>query len=211
MIWAFATRTDSSDVLAEGAGLSQNASKLRFFLRAETRQCHTDTEAAFGRFRLETRSGFTDFLTAHRQALLVVRPVFERQNPFEVKVESLLDDIDHDLEILGEKSTDIDDPETIDAHPVGVSYVLAGSHLGASLLLRSVSEQTDPVLKKSTNYLANSHLGSVWKRMLSDFETGRWEEDKLAILDGARKTFGVFEMAANRRQQDTTPYEHALF
>ncbi|MCW1431460.1 biliverdin-producing heme oxygenase [Novosphingobium sp. JCM 18896] len=161
-------------------------------LRAATRVDHEQVDAAYGRFALDTRDGYRDFLTAHARIL----PLAERLIDPGALVEGWhgrTQALHDDLAALGGEAP----PELDFALPPGAAarwgalYVIEGSRLGGAVLARSVPEGLPAA------YLGARHGSGGWRDLLARLETAIGDEYAKAEA-GAKAMFGAYLEAARR-------------
>ena len=81
-------------------------------------------------------------------------------------------------------------------HPVGASYVLAGSNLGNQLQLDQLRSSNPALAETASAYLSGADLKPVWKRLVIDLKAGVWSSDSSEIIDAAKNTFSAYRAAA---------------
>lgn len=161
-------------------------------LRQATRDDHDAVDAAFGRFALDTREGYRDFLTAHARIL----PLAERL----IRPGTLVDDWQGrtdallvDLATLGGEA-----PEELafalpegEAARWGALYVMEGSRLGGAVLAKQVGEGMPAA------YLGSRHGQGGWRALLERLDAAdagpEWREQAVV---GAKALFGGYLAAA---------------
>ena len=168
---------------------------MRFFLRSETRTDHEQTDAAFSQFDFGSANSYSNFLKSHARALSVLLPLIAEFDVNQMLVENLTNNLRQDLASLGFCGLYPSGFEVKSAHPAGVAYVLAGSHLGSKVLLQRIEAGCNPVCQSAVAYLSNTELVQLWHRLLNDFDAGRWSDERDEVLDGARTAFRVFRTA----------------
>lgn len=176
--------------------MTTGSTDLRSDLRDRTRPEHTLTEAAFSRFNISTAEGFAGFLRAHDCALNWLTCCFDKRNPYAVDLSALRQKISADLQALGFSRSRhrlmLDGP----GHPVGASYVLAGSNLGNQLQLDQLRSSNPALAETASAYLSGADLKPVWKRLVIDLKAGVWSSDSSEIIDAAKNTFSAYRAAA---------------
>lgn len=170
---------------------------IRWTLRDSTQNQHKAVESEFDRFDLTNPTGYRGFLSAHWLALLAVRSAFETHNPFGIDIPDLMRLIELDLKGLNGSPPRAIRMSAEPADPSGLTYVIAGSHLGAKVILQKVRKGHDPDLRKNTRYLENTHLSEVWNRFCQTDADLIQEERSHLITSGANTAFGLFAQAAN--------------
>ncbi|WP_375413472.1 biliverdin-producing heme oxygenase [uncultured Bradyrhizobium sp.] len=177
---------------------------MRGLLKEITADAHARLDATFAAFDLQTRSGYRRFLESNAAALI----------PLEIGLEDfgmrrVLPDWDQrsrrqaimaDLAILGGSSRPLPRSEFAEEGAVlGTLYVLEGSRLGARYLLKGVETSDDPVIRQATNYLRHGAAHKFWSSFLTVLEDRSAIVDESAVIDAARRAFGLFQSAAAER------------
>ena len=174
-----------------------SASHARFALRAATTDAHERVDALYSRFDLAGAAGYADFLVAQAGAYLAIEAALDRAG-----AENVLPDwprrrraeaLRRDLAVLGLKvsASDIEAPALGEAaRVIGAIYVLEGSRLGGTMLLRSVPQG------QPTEFLSTRHP-DLWRVFIARLDCvladeSRLETAKFAALD----TFECFERSA---------------
>lgn len=185
-------------------------SNLRLRLREETRDAHTSVDTLFGQYDIATREGLSITLQAHAIALrrtlaaLPGRQTFMHARTLLV----MLAAIESDLAALGVPAPDADQVEMKDGdiHPLGLIYVIAGSRLGARILLSDIEGSSDPDVASATRYFACPESDEMWKNVSSALKawTGSTHEEK-EIIASAQTAFLWFEAAHRSVQKARIP------
>lgn len=161
-------------------------------LRAATRVDHEQVDAAYGRFALDTRDGYRDFLTAHARILPLAERLIDPGALVEAwqgRTEALRDD----LAALGGENP----PELGFTLPPGEAarwgalYVIEGSRLGGAVLARAVPEGLPAA------YLNARHGPGAWRDLLARLDAAVGE-DRAEAERGAKAMFGAYLEAARR-------------
>jgi heme oxygenase len=108
--------------------------------------------------------------------------------------------ISEDLATLGVTKPAFHTNEPLSApHPLGLTYVIAGSSLGSKVLFKIWNTSTDDIVKRAGKFMSFAKDSSDWKDFLAHIETCVYsEEDTKTIIYSANYCFAVFE-SANRR------------
>lgn len=178
-------------------------SPIRQHLRTLTGPLHAQVDAAFGRFDLATRPGYTRFLRAHARALLALEQALEhggmagRLPDWPQRKRS--DALAADLAALGEPlPPSLPAPRlTSDARGWcwGAAYVLEGSRLGGRVLTRQVQTSGQP--NAPLAYLSHGSDQPLWPRFIETLETAvTLADDADALRAGAEAAFGLFLLGA---------------
>lgn len=179
-------------------------STLRLRLREETRDAHASVDALFSQHDLSTRTGLGTVLRAHSVALnRTLSALSDQSSAYAQTVHTMIAAIDEDLDALDESapaSSHIDDPDA-HVHPLGLIYVIAGSTLGARILLSDIQASGDPRVAAATRYFACPATNEMWKSVSSTLKgwSGQPHEEN-EIVTSAQTAFSWFE-AAHRTVQ----------
>lgn len=171
--------------------------ELRDALRNETRDAHEKVDGAFGSLNLAEREDYQRFLAAHYIATAPLQPILAGFTARELgRTEPDFTAMLHsDLSALGvdpDALPRIDPPANID--PRAVTYVIAGSRLGLSMLRRQ------PYWGKaegiSSSYMEDGEGMVLWKSLLGWFAEQKADQAEIeAVCGAARQCFTVFERA----------------
>jgi heme oxygenase (biliverdin-IX-beta and delta-forming) len=181
---------------------TRQQSILRGILRDATAADHAALDATLGALDLCTAAGYRRFLEINAAALLPLERSLERS-----EVRDILPDWDDrarteailtDLARLGGKPRRLDAPDLTSRSAVlGTLYVLEGSRLGATYLLRTVRQSSDPQVSGNIAFLGHGAGRRFWPEYLAVLEC---HADELACDDDlvapARRAFDLFEHAA---------------
>lgn len=121
-----------------------NAWSARFAIKAKTAEAHGRLDALFSRFDLSDRCGYAQFLRAQAGALLAVEDALDRAGASEVledwKDRKRGDALSDDMRAMAIEPNEVSAPTfQTEAEILGGIYVLEGSRIGGSVLLRRVS------------------------------------------------------------------------
>lgn len=175
-----------------GAFLVDNiARSLRDRLREETTNAHARVDALFGSCDFASEQGYGAFLFAQGVAWETLRPFLSHGSV--ARADALRRDLD---------ALDLPRPLPLDGVclPVEASpghlYVLEGSRLGSTLLLRELSAKAPALFAKASAYLTESAKVEPWKKLCTGLQKDRDGCDNDgAIIDDALFVFGLFERA----------------
>lgn len=169
----------------------RTAGTLLEALRNATRDAHARVDAAFGSCDFAVDDDYVRFLIAQGAAWESLRPVLT--NGSLVRADALRADLD----ALG-----VETPGALAAgplpaaHSLGMRYVLEGSRLGSTVLLRLLDLRGSPHALSASRYLRTSADPSAWKHLSTLLQTDRDGGDKIGpIIDDALFVFGLFESA----------------
>ncbi|WP_181008296.1 biliverdin-producing heme oxygenase [Sphingomonas montanisoli] len=167
------------------------APSLRDLLRSATRSAHDRVDALFGSCDLATPEGYTRFLTAQAAAWRTLAPVLDDGS------RARLNGVEADLAALGVPMPPaLDDVAKPEAGSLGMSYVLEGSRLGSTILLRDLAERAPELIERAGAYFTASTDLSGWKRLSTILQSQpRNDVSDAAVLADATATFDLFERA----------------
>lgn len=176
---------------------------LREILRARTSAAHDRVDALYGRLTLANRDGLTHFLYAHAMALQAIEAAVKAAAPDSGCPLGLHRLARLDLETLGASAPE---PATFrelgSAHPDGLIYVVAGSHLGTGVLRKRWRRSTDRVVLSAGRYLTASEMRAYWPMFLDRLRSRRpGTLESKAISASAMVAFSVFEHAFRRAEE----------
>ena len=171
---------------------------LRDVLRSELDGYHANTEAAFELFDLTTRAGYTGFLRSHLLSLATMKSVHAELNVYGLDFEHLENEILEDLKALNAQPLYVPLETHIPTDPLGVTYVVSGSHFGSQFLRKQMRSSRDLPEEGCYRYLESSHLKNVWKNILPSLTAGYLRQENLASIKAAAETFLLFGLAAEQ-------------
>jgi len=160
----------------------------------------------FGGFDLRDQAGYRRFLEASAAALLPLEAALVEAGvkhlfpdwPLRSRRRAILDDlarVDGTVHLLAVP------PPLNFGQIVGTTYVLEGSRLGAKVLLKIVTQSSDPVVATTTAYLSHGSGQHLWRSFLVMLERhgatlGRTLSSENDVINGARQAFALFAQAA---------------
>lgn len=171
----------------------------RQLLRSATAALHAEVDGRFsGPFDTD-KNAYTAFLRTLARAVPPLEHALEQGG-----VERLLPDwrsrrrsdaLQRDLDLLGVRAPVAlsVDATRDEARLFGRLYVLEGSRLGASLLVKRVRASTNPTVRAATNYLSHGTGADFWRGYLQRLENSEAvaAAPERAML-GAREAFELF-------------------
>jgi heme oxygenase len=163
---------------------------LRDSLRRATAAAHQRVDDLFGSSDFGNAKGYSRFLRAQACAWETLWPLLDPGS------KARADALRRDLDTLR-----LDRPEPLpealpDALSIGHRYVLEGSRLGSTVLLRALSEAAPSLASRASAYLTESAKIDGWKRLSTSLQMDRDGCDSPAmIIDDALFMFGLFERA----------------
>ena len=168
-----------------------NGTSLRDRLRRETADAHARVDGLFGSHDLSTETGYAAFLLAQSKAWETLRPILDADSL--ARADALRADLRHlDLTVPA-PLPDIDLPE---GATLGHRYVLEGSRLGSTVLLRELNATSPELSERAGAYLTESGRIEPWKQLSTGLQKDRNGRDKdQALIQDALFVFGLFEKA----------------
>jgi heme oxygenase len=168
-------------------------------LRAATADLHAGVDARFSVAFDGSASGYARFLSAMASALLPLERALEAAGIEQVlpdwaerrRARLLLDDLATlASEPVGERTPP---PAGGEARQLGMVYVLEGSRLGGTLLLRRTLGSVDPKVRAATRYLSHGTGRNLWSSFLVHLEAStEVSRAPAAAIAGARDAFALF-------------------
>ncbi|MCW1383395.1 biliverdin-producing heme oxygenase [Novosphingobium sp. KCTC 2891] len=175
---------------------------FRTLLRTSTREWHDRVDRAFSRYPLQQAATYRAFLAAHARALIPLEQwiVAEHLLPGWTGRSAAVAD---DLAALAAPPPPAPRLDWTPTAPArwGALYVIEGSRLGASVLVRDVPQDLP------TGYLGARQAPGLWRSLLDQIEShaaaggAAWRDQALA---GANRAFALFAEAA----RETHPAHH---
>lgn len=177
-------------------------SPLRDQLKQRTRARHDAVEARFDRHDIATLHGLEATLRAHAIALdwcVAVLPGFMVAERNQLKALRFAASCDlRRLGLFDQTSPPRPDNWTV-PHPLGLIYVIAGSRLGARVLLKRLAGSGDERVLAATAYLACPAGDDLWQSTRRALERGTVSPDEQTeIISAAETGFDWFSVALER-------------
>lgn len=160
-------------------------------LRVATREAHSRVDALFGASDFTADAGYIRFLTAQGAAWETLRPILSEAS------RGRADALREDMAALGQAV-----PQALphtglpSSDSIGLRYVLEGSRLGSTVLLRRLEDNGSKAALTASNYLRRSADVGPWKQLSTLLQTDCDGVDRIAgINKDALFVFGLFESA----------------
>lgn len=177
---------------ATGLMSISDSASAREYLKLSTRDLHGRLDAAAGAMRLESHSGYGNFLAAHAAALVPLEAALEKGG-----IEAILPDwplrrrsaaLAKDLADLGLSCESLAAPRVrSEAGLLGAAYVLEGSRLDTRAALGRVSAQSP------TRYMRHGEGMKFWPNFLAVLErNAEVRRSPHHAVAAARAAFGLF-------------------
>lgn len=169
---------------------------LRSTLRFETAIAHERLDQALCVYDLTTQRGLAQYLKVHLLACLHLNQLTTDEG-FRCEIATKISSIQADLGVLNTTLSSHKLP-TSNAyqHPVGLTYVIAGSSLGGKLLFNDWAKTIDPVVKKAGKFMHSAKITDSWKKFLTYIDKNDFSSEEIEkIVSSANYCFGVFEYA----------------
>jgi len=168
---------------------------IRERLKKETALAHERLDQALIKHDLTSRQGLSDYLQIHYIARRALNEVFSTD-----LIDQSLVSLSEDLAALGINEPDVHIIEPLVApHPLGLTYVIAGSSLGSKVLFRIWNASTDETVKQAGKFMAFAKDSSAWRDFLVQIKTYEYTEQEIKkIIESANYSFAVFESANER-------------
>lgn len=174
-------------------------SDFRLRLKRETTAAHDRVDAAFGALDITEPTDFRTFLYGQYLGHLSVQTAFEdavQSSALKGRIEAIA----QDLKKLGIEHClkDCELPQKSDKmaqfHPLGLTYVIAGSLHGTNVLRKLWKQSNDPDVLSANNFMTYSGLHTEWSEVLSALKTKRFTPaQQIQIIRSANYAFSLFE------------------
>ena len=172
---------------------------LRQTLKRVTADAHMRTERRFEELDVASRAGLGALLLAHRAALRAIAPRLAGEDRAYIRdlCPRLIEAIDHDLGALAIRPTDATAPlSDVAVNPLGMTYVIAGSRLGARILHKRVSDSACPELHGARQYLSSETSDGVWQNLVASLADCEGDDVAMQEIEtSALAAFACFERA----------------
>ena len=177
---------------------------LRQRLRLETAADHARVDELFSQFDLTGPVGLGEFLSVSYLAYDCLGEVLQ---PYDGMVPPAppLEEILADLSGLGRPRLDWPQrPSLSGIHPLGVIYVIAGSHLGGTILHERWRASEDERVKGAGRFLTFLSDRACWSqflRFLPSVDIGQIERNH--VVESAKACFSLYETACRYVMKET--------
>lgn len=163
---------------------------LRDRLRRETAAAHERVDALFGSCDFTTEQGYGFFLTAQSAAWETLRPMLDDGSL--ARADALREDLERlNLPVPGPLDLVLPASATL-----GHRYVMEGSRLGSTVIMRDLATKAPEMAQKAGAYLRESAKIDGWKQLSTKLQNNRDGYDSdVSIIDDALFVFGLFEKA----------------
>jgi len=160
-------------------------------LRRSTRESHGRVDHLYGSCDLADADGYRRFLTAQAAAWVTLPANLDEGSA------ARRDAILRDLESLGVAApSPVAGAEVPPAGSLGLRYVLEGSRLGSTVLLRELREKAPDIAKRASRYLQSSAQVDGWKSLSTTLHSSTVNDaSNIGVIADARRTFELFEQA----------------
>jgi heme oxygenase len=175
---------------------------VRSLLRRKTSHLHNEVDAAFARFNLGTRPGYSGFLLAHAHATPSLEATLMKASspwPFRARTPALQADLASLNLPWPSVAADIEKECSIGAL-WGLLYVLEGSRLGGGVIASGIGSDFP------RRYLESRHLKGEWVKFQTALESAAEGAEPTFVADavaGAERAFALYARAA--RGASSTP------
>lgn len=167
---------------------------LRDRIRSDTSMEHKRLDDCVSNLSLRSKSGLSVYLRSHLTAYNVISKQVKNAPDYIGKRARLAI---KDLEILGSNSERIDFSFILGpVEPIGLQYVIEGSHLGARILVREWALSLDDRVKAAKFFINDTSLAEPWKstiNVLKSTESNSSKSDK--VVETANNCFQLFRAA----------------
>ena len=143
---------------------------------------------------LAERGPYITFLRTHQLAYRALLAALPSEDWVSATLRNVVRALNQDLQVMDAPALDrpmigLCDP----LHPLGVAYVVCGSHFGKRVLRRRWRVTADPQVLAAGAYLANDDLQTGWARFLDAIDDLLDPATNLLVLAAdADRTFAVF-------------------
>jgi len=176
--------------------------EIRSILREKTSAAHAKLDSALVKYDLKTQHGLGSYLCVH---MLARRWIGASSTNFSELIDNpqKLQDLEADLEVLGADLPAPKMPYFDIIHPLGLTYVIAGSSLGSKLLYKNWFSSEDHVVQRANKFLTSSKESADWANFLVRTDRLKLTQTELDdVVMTADTVFSIYETANNIISQD---------
>lgn len=165
--------------------------RIRTFLKRETAETHAALDKAVEGANLTSPRHYAAFLQQQLAARMPVETWAARHCPPEFRPPDCTPLLIDDLQALGRPFSlprrRFSLPEN--AHPIGLAWAIAGSHLGNRAMLASLGDAADAL---PTRFLSHGAMLDFWRALRPRLEADWPHEEAQAALRAAEAVFACF-------------------
>lgn len=167
---------------------------MRLALEECTARTHAQLDSAMSELSLGKRVSFVTFLRTHHLAYRALLPLLPNHHWITDVVDEMTVLLAADLDMLGAVGATRPMIAVVpQMHPLGVAYVVCGSHFGKRVLRRRWHQSTDPAVLDACSYLDSEALAKGWGVLLEELSNLEDPAHDLAVLAAdADRTFSIF-------------------
>jgi len=178
--------------------------ELRKKLREETSCAHKSLDFALSCYDLTSRNGLANYLNVH----LLVRDLLAKTHSgheIEIDHSDSIAAIRSDLTKLGVSVVeDLHWMPKSYLHPVGLTYVIAGSSLGSKVLYKKWAQSTDDSVILAGEFMALAVDNSDWLKFLEYIDATSFSDSETDdIVMSANQRFTLYKTAAQQVDRNT--------
>ncbi|PUB19014.1 hypothetical protein [Yoonia sediminilitoris] len=167
---------------------------MRFALKARTSCTHARLDDALSELSLAQRSSFITFLRTQHLAYRALHLLVPNDHWVSGVIDEMKALLTADLGVLDVSGTARPMIGAVPPmHPLGVAYVICGSHFGKRVLRSRWLKSADTAVLGACSYLDSDVLALGWKSFLSDLDELPDPARDLPVLAAdADRTFSIF-------------------
>lgn len=167
---------------------------MRTLLKQHTGSAHARIDRAISGLCLANRENYLTFLRTHALAYRILRSGLAEYGWVSTLIEKVVTTLDADLTTLS--ADNIGPPMICDRrplHPLGVGYVVCGSHFGKAVLRRRWERSENQEVRSAGRYLSSDLLARGWQRWIFEIDALTDPANEFAVLGtDADRTFDIF-------------------
>ena len=169
---------------------------LRVILRSKTASAHAQLDLALGEYNLTRRSDLSNYLRVHYLARLHLEDIFSTKE-MRLSNQQKLNAIQSDFEVLGAELPQRMKRNNISSyHPIGLTYVMAGSSLGSKVLYKRWTASTDVIVQRAGKFITNAKDNSEWVVFLAHIGSLKVSQNEIDdIVLSANDVFEIYKTA----------------
>ena len=184
---------------------------MRQQLRRLTASAHARVDDGFSVLDLADRRDYVAYLSSHFLAYDALRGALPQGHWLSGIVTEVHAELRADLWRLAALGALPDHWPRLDhaPHPMGVAYVLCGSHFGKAVLRRAWQRSGDDAVLSAGRYLTSDVLKRGWEELMRSMALAPADPDGLdAVVAGAEETFVLFEKTLQLVRSSARPPAH---
>lgn len=177
---------------------------IRWILRDATAALHAELDEKLGALDLTSHEQYSAFLNVHAVALSQIA-VGLVPGPLASGIDALIRAARQDLGLLGAISAEPPFQSRGLLHPLGVAYVIGGSHFGKKILRRRHAAARDPRVLAASAFFDETSSEQIWNSAPELLQPVAADQSLDGPISSALDVFAVFLAASTQIRTSNGP------